>query len=152
MALKRSMSDAQIDKIFKSVEAQMQKDLIRILTYVGEKAVNMARTDRKYRDVTGNLTNSIGYIVVKNGRTVAQNFKEDEYGNANAKGKRNGKRVGKTFALKIAKDYPDIALIVVAGMKYAAKVESRGLDVLTSAEQYANIEVPKLLEKLAKDL
>lgn len=44
------------------------------------------------------------------------------------------------------------ALIVVAGINYALVIESRGLDVLTSAEQLAKSELSGLLKQLSADV
>lgn len=80
-------------------------------------------TGDSYTDWSGNLRNSMGYIVVKDGVEVVRNFKSDSAG---AK--------GASLALEEApaKGY---CLIAVAGMEYAAAVESYGFDVITSSSQ-----------------
>ena len=44
------------------------------MMYLGEKFVNKARLEGNYKDRTGNLRSSIGYIILLNGKIVNQNF------------------------------------------------------------------------------
>lgn len=135
-----------IDRELEKATQKMQKDIIRVLRFVGEKAVNEARLNKTYQDRTANLRNSTGYVIVFNGRVVHQDFSSSASGSVSSN--EDGKRIGREFALELANNYPDIALIVVAGMKYAAYVESMGYNVLTSAEQLAKVQVPLLLNQL----
>jgi hypothetical protein len=60
-----------------------------------------------------------------------------------------GSLKGRNLAESIAARYPkDIVLIVVAGMQYAVYVAARGYDVLTSAEDKAQEQIPKILKQL----
>ncbi|MDR4892278.1 MULTISPECIES: hypothetical protein [unclassified Chryseobacterium] len=72
------------------------------------------------------------------GKIVEENFTGDG----------EGTNTGKSVAREIMTQQPAIALVVVAGMKYASQVESRGRNVLTSAEQMAKTLVPNLLRQL----
>lgn len=146
MALKSRMNLNAIDRELEKATQKMQKDIIRVLRFVGEKAVNEARLNKTYQDRTANLRNSTGYVIVFNGRVVHQDFSSSASGSVSSN--EDGKRIGREFALELANNYPDIALIVVAGMKYAAYVESMGYNVLTSAEQLAKVQVPLLLNQL----
>jgi hypothetical protein len=127
--------------------------LLQRLKKIGEECVNKARITGRYVDQTGNLRNSIGYVIVKDGNILKENFKATaKVTGANGKagkGSKGGVGVGREFARELAMRYSNgYALIVVAGMNYAAAVESRGKDVLTSAEQLASEEVPKMMETL----
>ena len=54
---------------------------------------------------------------------------------------------------EIAAKYPKgYVLVVVAGMNYAVYVESKGRDVLTSAEKLAETELPKMLRQLKDNI
>ena len=44
------------------------------------------------------------------------------------------------------------ALVVVAGMNYAAYVEAKGYNVLSSAEHLAERELPRMLDKLITNI
>ncbi|MCT4142980.1 hypothetical protein HZP66_01910 [Elizabethkingia anophelis] len=147
MALTPKFNMRSIDKILKGATDDLNNSIIRVLRYVGEKAVNEARTNGNYLDHTANLRNSIGYVIVIDGKVIDQNF---TYSSRGAESKDDGVKIGKNLALEIARQQKEIALIVVAGMKYALYVESTGRNVLTSAEQLANIQVPSLLNQLRR--
>lgn len=148
MALRSNMNINAINKEIERATKKMQKDIIRVLRFVGEKAVNEARMNKTYQDRTANLRNSTGYVIVFNNQVVHEDFSLTASGNEPSS--EDGVQIGREFALQLANNYPDIALIVVAGMNYAAYVESRGYNVLTSAEQLAKVQVPLLLKQLAK--
>ena len=125
-----------------AIEAQMR--------YLGEECVNWARDMADFTDQTGNLRNSIGYILLKNGREIGLNFeKSARIKSDGPKSEIDGLEVGEAYAKKIAAEYTSgYVLILVAGMEYAAAVEAKGRDVLSSAEQLAMEEMPKLKVKL----
>lgn len=148
MALRSNINLNAINKEIERATKKMQKDIIRVLRFVGEKAVNEARMNKTYQDRTANLRNSTGYVIVFNNQVVHQDFSVSASGTERSTD--DGVQIGREFALQLANNYPDIALIVVAGMNYAAYVESRGYNVLTSAEQLAKVQVPLLLKQLAK--
>ena len=69
------------------------------------------------------------------------------------KGGHEGVHTGQRLALGIAKNYPEgYTLIVVAGMDYAVYVESKGRDVLTSAESEAGKLIGRELADLVKNI
>lgn len=137
---------SDLDKIFKEAEKQMFEKVIRVLKYAGEIAINEAKNNGAYQDQTANLRNSIGYVITVNGKVINENFSLSAQGTEPSK--ENGLKIGRQLALSIARQSKEISLVIVAGMKYAAYVESRGYNVLTSAEQRANQLVPELLRQL----
>lgn len=99
-----------------------------------------ARANGTYRDQTGNLRASVGYVVVADGRLVSSSF-----------GQGPGEAEGERAAVERALAYSSgIVLIVVADMHYAVKVESQGMDVLSSSEQYAKANLPRLLREFTR--
>jgi hypothetical protein len=61
----------------------------------------------------------------------------------------DGVQEGASLAKRVGAKYSKgIVLVVTAGMNYAVAVESRGQDVLTSAEILAERELPRMLESL----
>lgn len=149
--------EAQIRKMLAERMQRIENAIVFVLSYLGEQCVNKARELNTYRDQTGNLRNSIGYVIAKNGRVIKSNFKRSakvkgESGRYN-KGSKDGTLSGRELARSLASQFTDgYALIVVAGMDYALKVESMGKDVLTSAEQFAEAELPGMLRQLQKDV
>ena len=99
--------------------------IIEALQYIGENFVTKARNTGNYSNNTGNLRSSIGYVILKDGQIVDSNFPGDKAG---------GVSEGMKTAEDVAADYPQgFVLIGVAGMSYAAAVESRGFDVITGS-------------------
>lgn len=135
----------------KDFDAALQKRLLRLenavmanLNYVGEMCVAKAREAGNYKDRTANLRNSTGYAVFKDGKIVRNTFQGQE-----GEGAYQARRIITKTAKKNFRGY---GLVVVAGMKYASFVESRGYDVLTSAELLAETLVPQLLNKLKRSI
>lgn len=115
---------------------------MRRLQYIGEEAINTARTSRRYLDQTGNLTSSIGYVILRRGSIVNKaGFDKTKEGD-------EGVRQGEGLATSLAKDYPhDFALIVVAGMDYAAYVEAKGLGGMTAAELQSKVSIEQFVKR-----
>jgi hypothetical protein len=91
---------------------------------VGENFVNDARSIRTYKDQTGNLRSSIGYIIARDGNIIQENIE----------GKAEGRSQAKKIADEVLKENrKGFVLIVIAGMEYAAAVESKGYDVITGS-------------------
>lgn len=146
MALTPKFKMQDIDKVIKQAEIQYQDKVIRILRFVGEKAVNEAKANGNYQDRTANLRNSIGFVIAIDGKVVDEDFSPTTRGLKPSK--EDPVKYGKTLAHEVAKSYEGISLIVVSGMKYGAYVESKGRVVLTSAEQFAKAYLPNLLKQL----
>jgi len=112
--------DGRINRFTVSIEQR----IIWTLAMVGENFVNDARNIRTYQDQTGNLRSSIGYIIARDGNIIQENIE--------------GKAEGRSQAKKIAEEVlrenkKGFVLIVIAGMEYAAAVESKGYDVITGS-------------------
>ena len=143
MPVRRTTSDAQISRYIEERMATVRQACINNLIYVGEQAVREARLRGRYKDGTGNLRSSIGYCVADNGKVV----KESPFDVVGGGG--DGSRDGAAFLHRLVSGHSSgIALIIVAGMEYAAYVEAKNLNVLDSAEQLAERLLPKLFEKL----
>lgn len=138
-----------IERILREKIEKYHQKVIRILRIVGEKCINEARTNGSYQDQTGNLRSSIGYVVLQDGKAIEKGgFAPTERGKEKGK---SGQKEGETFINKVISQYPKgFVLVVVAGMKYAAYVEARNYNVLSSAELLAEKEVPKLLKALSQ--
>lgn len=134
------------DEIMRQIEEDAERwreALIMNLAVIGEKCVNEARMRGSYKDQTGNLRSSTGYVLVVDGRIVTMSSF------APVSGGTDGSKDGKSYAERIARNYPSgITLIVVAGMHYAEYVAARGYDVLDSSELLAK----QLMDKLMNDL
>lgn len=145
------VSKTDMRKLKSGLQAKM-KDIIALLvkqlSFIGEECIRIARESGSYNDITGNLRSSIGYVVLVDGKPVvtSQSKQYDgEKGNGEA-GPPAAEALLKTLQAKFPRG---VVLIVCAGMKYAAYVESvHHKDVLTSAELKAESLAKKLLNGL----
>lgn len=143
MPIKQITPQAEVDRYLGEQVERIEKQIIYNLSYVGEQCLNEGRSTNSYKDQTGNLRSSIGYVLVKDGKVInASDF-------AVVKTGREGAKDGTAYARQLAREFPEgIVLIVVAGMNYAAYVSAKGFNVLDSAELLAEQLVPKLMKQL----
>lgn len=99
---------------------------------------------------TGALLSSTGYTIFVDGVALHSQF--DAASGAESNAAQNGIKEGQALAEKVGKNTKGVALVVVAGMNYAAYVEAKGYNVLSSAEHLAQRELPRMLEKLISNI
>lgn len=133
---------------------KLQSAIAKRLMYVGEDSVRVAREltseEGSFRDVTGNLRSSIGYVVTIDGKGVSS-YKLEAIKGSQGSGSQGSSEGNKLLQKLSGKVQKGIALHVCAGMNYAAEVENiRHKDVLTSAELNAEKGVKERLGKLLK--
>lgn len=142
-------TNAGVHARFVEFAQRIHRAMITVLQYIGEECVRQARENGNYIDHTGNLRNSIGYVLLYNGDIVSTNFEErvqsKVINKANGVGVLEGRKLAETLAKDFTKGY---ALIIVAGMNYAYYVETLNKDVLDGAERYAIRVVPKMIKSL----
>lgn len=157
MGLKPTFKLSDIRAKLAADAKRIEKAILLRLQYLGEECVTMARSLDTYKDQTGNLRNSVGYVIAKDGRVVNNNFRKSASVTSTTKsgktktttGSGDGVKTGENLALEILLGMRrGYVLIVVAGMDYAAHVETMGNDVLSSAEQFAKKELPGMKAKL----
>lgn len=129
---------------------EIQKKQIARLQRLGEMCLIEARTNKGYMMQTGALLSSTGYQVFVDGVAVHSQF--DAASGAQSDAAAKGVKTGQELAEKIGKETMGVTLVVVAGMNYAAYVEAKGRNVLTSAEHLAERELPRMLEKLISNI
>lgn len=123
-------------------QERLERATIFLLSYLGEELVKFARENHTYTDRTGNLTNSMGYAVVKQGKMVTYSGE-----NQPGEGAAEGLKVAMQMANKLQNSF---SLIIVAGMNYAAYVESKGYNVILPAQLRAYTEFPKTIQRLTE--
>lgn len=143
MPIRQITPMSEIDRYTEQRLRGLEQAVIRTLAYCGELCLNVARSTNSYKDQTGNLRSSIGYVVAVDGRIVSQSdFQTIKKGG-------QGSKQGAGFAKQLVRRFPKgICLIVVAGMEYAVHVKNRGYDVLDSSELTADRIVPSMLKQL----
>ena len=103
---------------------------------------------RKYKDQSGNLTSSIGYVLIDNGTVIG------EYGFEQIKPTATeGPTAGRNYATQLAASYTSgLGVIVVAGMNYAAYIEARNLGGMTAGEQALRNAIHVKMQELQRQL
>lgn len=121
--------------------------IFELLQRTGEEFVKYARENGQYNDQTGNLRSSIGYVIVKDGSIIGQDFAlSSKTGTDKATGMQEAKSLSKELALTHNKGF---VLIGMAGMKYAAAVEAIDTkDVISMA----NVEAEEFIKKQSKSI
>lgn len=143
MPIRQLTPMAEIDRYTEQQLKRLQTVLIRSLQYCGEQVLNKARSTNSYKDQTGNLRSSLGYVIAVDGKVAYQSdFQTMKQG-------KDGSEQGAKFAKELVRRFPHgVCLIVVAGMEYAAHVKNKGYDVLDSSELLADKIVPSMLKQL----
>lgn len=140
---------------WQAFDYEMRRELIeynqkavKFLQALGEKVVKYARTDQSnalhYTDRTGNLRNSIGYIVVQDGRVLAEAF-EGNTPPSQGYTAGDGNAIGRQYALDVAEQLSKSKtyLVWVAGMEYASYVEAKGYDVIQGSGDWLESRAEK---------
>ena len=148
MGIKPKFKIEDVAKAFDKLLYFIDTETVRILHYIGEKAVEHARSIKPpdeggqgFKDQSGNLRSSIGFAVYYNGHQIEASYTGD---------KPTGVRTGQALADKVGSQTSGYAIVVTAGMYYAVYVESKGRDVLTSAESRAQEWLKEELDDMTK--
>lgn len=150
MAIKPNFIKDDVRKRFDAFLNEIEKKQIARLQRLGEMCLVEARTNKGYMMQTGALLSSTGYEVFVDGVAIHSQF--DAASGAESNAAETGIKSGQSIAESIGKGTKGIALVVVAGMNYAAYVEAKGYNVLSSAEHLAERELPRMLEKLISNI
>lgn len=138
-------SSKEVERWMERFQKKAEDKMIILLQAGGEKFIEVARSSGSYKDQTGNLRSSIGYVIAKDGEIVKENFKESDKGTDKTTGKYKGRRIAEEISLSYSGGY---VLVGVAGMEYAAAVEARGYEVVSGA----NTQCEKYLKATLKDI
>lgn len=147
---KPNFTKDDVRKRFDAFLNEIEKKQIARLQRLGEMCLVEARTNKGYMMQTGALLSSTGYEVFVDGVAIHSQF--DAASGAESNAAEIGIKSGQSIAETIGKGTKGIALVVVAGMNYAAYVEAKGYNVLSSAEHLAERELPRMLEKLISNI
>lgn len=151
MGIRMTTKLDEIHKVLMKEANRVERLTIRALSYLGEQCVSRVRDregNKSWYDQSGNLRSSVGYVIAYNGNIIRySDFNQIKQGS-------EGVSVGKNLAKELVKRYPnDYVLVIVAGMNYAEYVERKdNKDVLASTELWAMDQVPKMLEKLKRQI
>lgn len=147
MGLEAKFTRTDIRAMLDARRANIKRAILSRLQFVGEDFVKNAREKTReqggFGDVTGNLRSSIGYIVMDHGKIVSQGFQSFSGGS-------QGMAKAKQLTQRLSSQFPDgYALIVVAGMEYAASVENLyHKDVITGSSLIAEAKLKQALARI----
>lgn len=143
-------SSKDVNRFFDAFIDQADRKIYTFLQRAGEEFVKYARQKGAYQDRTGNLRSSIGYVILKNGNLLSENYELSEKGTERHRGKREAKRLTSEIAASYKEGW---VLIGVAGMRYAVFVESiHNLDVVTGAADHTEKWIKSTSKKLFDNL
>lgn len=173
MILKRITTDKQINDRIKAFQAHIISKITEKLIIVGTDFVKDARDKASeseraavkdaniaarmmggsvnltgsgsFKDWTGNLRSSIGFVVTYRGKILHKDFEQSSKGTD----KKTGVRTGLSLAKSLIPGR-GISLIVVAGMEYALYVESKGYDVTTGSSIDAERTLKQVMKAISK--
>lgn len=144
MGIKAKFSNGAVISHVKNFQHNVENAIVMALSKYGEELVKYAKERHNYLDQTGNLTNSIGYAVVRQGKILT-------HGGENQPG--DGAAEGLKVAQQMAATLPNsFSLIIVAGMNYAACVEAKGYNVILPAQLKAMSEFPDVLNRIKSSI
>lgn len=146
MPIKPNFSAADIrNRIMERIEQKKQAVIAKLFN-IGEECLNNARVNHLYMVQTGNLTSSIGYCILDDGKIV----KAGEW-KATGEGK-EGAQKGMEYLNEIASAQSKLGItfIMVAGMPYAKYVEAMSLDVLQTSEHMAEKKIKAMIAKVVR--
>ncbi len=140
MGIKPKFGNGAVAAQVNAFQVRLEKATVFMLQSLGEELAKYAKERHNYQDQTGNLTNSIGYAVVRQGKILT-------YGGENQPGE--GAAEGLKVAQQMAATLPNsFSLIIVAGMNYAAYVEAKGYNVILPAQLKAMNDFPATVQRL----
>ena len=113
-------SGDDVERWFDHFQDRAEEKILKLLMAGGEKFVAIARKSGSYKDQTGNLRSSIGYVIAKDGEVIIGNFEESIKGSDKATGKEKGCRVAEDISVSFSGGY---ILVGVAGMDYVEKTD-----------------------------
>ncbi|MGL5681670.1 MAG: HK97 gp10 family phage protein [Marinifilaceae bacterium] len=139
-------TDDDLSRFFDRFKSKADETILDILMHAGEEFVTDARMSGNYTDQTGNLRSSIGYVIVKDGNVIRDNFALSEKGSV----KMTGHYKARQLVNEIAKTHNNgYVLIGVAGMEYALFVEAiHSKDVISGAHYRSNIKLQEELDRI----
>lgn len=139
MGIKRKFGDNYVRNQVEKFQNNLDTAIILTLAYLGEELAKYAKDNHNYTDRTGNLTNSIGYAVLRDGHIVQSG------GFSNVEPTLKSMDVIKKLVDSNPKRY---VLVIAAGMEYAAYVEAKGYNVILPAYLKALTDYPIKMKEL----
>ena len=126
MGVKIEHNIPEVVSRLKNYEKKMTDELVVALVEAGKKIIEIAKDSHTYKNQTGNLEASTGFGVVIKGKLIGHGGFDDSVRGGNV-----GLNKLEQLVSKVGSN--ESAIIVVAGMDYAAYVERCGYLILDEA-------------------
>ena len=141
MGVKIEHNIPEVVSRLKNYEKKMTEELVVALVEAGKKIIEIAKDSHTYKNRTGNLEASTGFGVVIKGKLIGHGGFDSSF---------HGGDVGldKLEQLVSEVDSEESAIIVVAGMEYAAYVERCGYLILDDARFKGSAILGGLLDRI----
>ncbi len=137
MPIAGGLSEEEIKRLCEEKTQRLIQNLMYRLQVIGEQVRTQIITHKTYKDNTGHLKNSTGYMIALNGEVKFSSFGEGD-----------GAKAGQIYAKQILSNHNEgVCLIIVAGKNYAQYVANRGYDVIDSGVLLAEQLINKLTQK-----
>ncbi|WP_321437167.1 hypothetical protein [uncultured Bacteroides sp.] len=155
MPIEKTTSEKAIEEAIKKAILENEKEVLKGLSLIGEECRNNARLNRGYKDQTGNLNSSIGWVVLKDGHPEYEGglVSTPSGSEEGAKGQIIGAEMLDKWSSEFKEGY---VLLLVAGMNYASFVQNGtsrmpGRNVLKSAELIVQGLMDELMQNIMKN-
>lgn len=146
VSIRPKFNRLQISNFIREKKQRIEEAILMRLRRIGEQFVRNAREQANFTDRTGNLRSSIGYVILKDGDQLYDNFRS-------VSGGPDGVAKAQEVIEEAKRNFPTgYVLIGVAGMDYAAAVESKGYDVITNSAGIAEVSLKTTVQQLANKL
>jgi hypothetical protein len=143
--IRPKFTKAQIQELVAQKAGRMRDAILLNLQKIGEEFIITVRNNNTYKDRTGNLRSSTGYVILYNGEQIFGSDFTPVRATAES-GPEKGRSVIEEIKAKYSKGF---VLIGVAGMGYAAAVEARGYDVISFGSIKAALDLKASMQRLA---
>ena len=140
----------KIAQAFEEFKQRIERGILMRLKTAGELFITYAKenTPEKggFKDQTGNLRSSIGYVILKDGNVIFESFP-----GVTKEGVTAGRKAI-TEAIGEYKNHKGFVFIGVAGMEYGIFVESKGIDVISGSSYKIINTITKSLKELQENM
>lgn len=148
MAIKSNYNKGDAAKEFKDVQDEIDQEIFRGMSDLGERfakgAREMVKSEGGFGDVTGNLRSSIGYFILKDGEIIKSDTKQF----SGPKGSGIEGLTNLTAELLFVENKKGFQLVGIAGMNYASEVETRKMNVVTLQGDVMLIDIERYFKIL----
>lgn len=95
-------TDSDVNSFYSYFTDRADYMIFQMLSGAGEEYIRVARKLDSYKNHTGNLRSSVGYMIFRDRKRVADNFEKSQNGTDRQTGLTKARRLAKRSLLKLA--------------------------------------------------